>query len=200
MKITLSIMVASFLVYLVQISVAGSTELLALTPSLALSGMYWQFFTYMFTHASLEHLGLNMIGLFIFGTAVEGFLGIRRFLTLYIVSGVGSALFHILITGISNVPMVGASGAVYAVLTAYAVKYPNNRLIIFPIPVPIKAMYVVIGFIAFSIFAGFIDLMSGVAHFGHLGGIIFGGIMMYNWKRSEKSAGPGEFEWIWERW
>ena len=73
--------------------------------------------------------------------------------------------------------MVGASGAVYAVLTAYAVKYPNNRLIIFPIPIPVKAMYVVIGFIGFSIFAGFIDLMSGIAHFGHLGGILFGGLL-----------------------
>jgi len=200
MKVTLAIMGANFLVFLLQVIVPQFTMILALTPSAALSGMYWQFFTYMFAHASLEHLGLNMIGLFIFGSAVEDFLGVRRFVTLYVVSGVGSALFHMLLTGISDIPMLGASGAVYAVLTAYAVKYPNNRLIIFPIPVPVKAMYVVIGFIAFSVVAGFTDIASGIAHFGHLGGILFGGLLMYNWKRTERGSGPGEFEWIWERW
>jgi membrane associated rhomboid family serine protease len=200
MKVTVLIMAASFAVFLLQVLVAEATMILALTPALALDGMFWQFFTYMFTHASLEHLGLNMIGLFIFGSAVEGFLGTRRFVTLYFVSGIGSALFHILLMGISDIPMVGASGAVYAVLTAYAVKYPNNRLIIFPIPIPIKAMYLIIGFIAFSVFAGLVNILSGVAHFGHLGGIIFGGVLMYNWKRTERSPGHDEFEWIWERW
>jgi membrane associated rhomboid family serine protease len=201
MKVTFVIMAVSFAIFLLQVLVQLLTIYIALTPTLALYGMYWQFFTYMFAHASISHLGFNMLALFIFGTVVEGFLGMRRFLMLYFVSGVGSALFHIMLTGISDIPMLGASGAVYAVLTAYAVKYPNNRLIIFPIPIPVKAMYVVIGFIGFSIYAGFTDLFSGIAHFGHLGGIIFGALLMFQWKRKERrGSGPGEFEWIWERW
>ncbi len=200
MKITASIMAACFAVFFLQVLVQPLTFALALTPTMALQGMYWQFVTYMFTHGSIEHLGLNMIGLFIFGTVVEGFLGARRYLILYFVSGIGSALFHILVTGISDIPMLGASGAVYAVLTAYAVKFPNNRLIIFPIPIPIKAMYVVIGFIAFSIYAGFANLLSGIAHFGHLGGIIFGALLMYQWKRQESGHHRGEFEFVWEHW
>jgi membrane associated rhomboid family serine protease len=97
--------------------------------------------------------------------------------------------------------MVGASGAVYAILTAYAIKFPNNRLIIFPIPVPVKAVYVVIGFVFFSFFAGIVDVFSGIAHFGHLGGILFGALIMFYWKRSGKRpAGMDGYEWVWEGW
>ena len=199
MKVTIYIMAACFVVLLLQVMVPTTTLLLSLTPALALNGMYWQFFTYMFAHASITHFGFNMIGLFIFGTVVEGFLGARRYLTLYLLSGVGSAAFHILLTGISDIPMLGASGAVYAVLTAYAIKYPNNRLIIFPIPIPVKAIYVVIGFIAFSIYAGVVDLFSGIAHFGHLGGILFGALIMLYWRRGEKRGPMDGYEWIWER-
>ena len=200
MNATICIMAASFVVLLVGELVPAAKFILALTPTLAFGGMYWQFVTYMFAHANITHFGFNMIGLFVFGNAVEGFLGTKKYLTLYLVSGVGSAAFHILLTGISDIPMLGASGAVYAVLTAYAIKYPNNRLIIFPIPVPVKAIYVVIGFIAFSVYAGVVDLFSGIAHFGHLGGIIFGGLIMLYWKRKDK-RGPGMdgYEWIWER-
>jgi membrane associated rhomboid family serine protease len=200
MRVTICIMAASFVVLLLQVLVPETTLLLSLTPTLALSGMYWQFVTYMFAHGSITHFGFNMIGLFIFGNVVEGFLGARKYLTLYFLAGIGSAAFHILLTGVSDIPMLGASGAVYAVLTAYAIKYPNNRLIIFPIPIPVKAMYVVIGFIGFSIYAGVVDLFSGIAHFGHLGGILFGGLIMYYYKRTDKK-GPGieGYEWIWDR-
>ena len=201
MKITIYIMALCFAIFLMQVLVQPLTHLIALTPTLALGGMYWQFITYMFAHGSISHLGYNMLALFIFGNVVESFLGARKYITLYIVSGIGSALVHIMLTGISDIPMLGASGAAYAVLTAYAVKYPNNRLILFPIPFPVKAIYVVIGFIVFSVFAGFTDVFSGIAHFGHLGGIIFGALLMIKWRRDGKAkTGLDGYEWVWENW
>ncbi len=201
MRVTIYIMAACFVIFLLQVLLQPLTVLLALTPTLALNGMYWQFVTYMFAHADIHHFGFNMLALFIFGTVVERFLGIRKYLTLYLLSGIGSAVFHLLLTGVSDIPMLGASGAVFAVLTAYAFKYPKNKLIIFPIPVPISAIYVVIGFIAFSVFAGFVGVFSGIAHFGHLGGIAFGALIMLYWRRKEKSGTGSEgFEWVWESW
>lgn len=201
MKVTLSIIIISFMVFVIQVVVQPVSEIIALIPTLALSGMYWQFFTYMFAHASIHHLGFNMLGLFIFGVTVERFLGIKRYLSLYILSGIGSGLFHIVVTGVSDIPMVGASGAVFAILTAYAIKFPESRILIFPIMYPIKAIYAVGGFILISIVAGLTGFMPGIAHFGHLGGILFGGLMMYLWmRRDRKTGGLDDFDYAWESW
>ena len=205
MRVTLSIMAICFAVLVVQALFPLATVLMALTPVLAFGGMYWQFFTYMFAHASISHFGFNMLGLFIFGITVERFLGTKRYILLYILSGAGSGLFHILVTtlsagSLSDIPMLGASGAVFAVLTAYAIKFPEAKVMIFPIIVPVKAVYAIAGFVLFSIFAGFTDIMSGVAHFGHLGGILFGAIFMlyWRWKDSKSGKGAEDFEWVWD--
>ncbi len=203
MRVTISIMVVCFSIFFMQMLLPWLTMLIALTPALAIDGMYWQFFTYMFAHASISHVGFNMIGLFIFGATVERFLGTRKYIYLYIISGVGSGIFHILITGISEIPMLGASGAVFAVLTAYAVKFPEARVLIFPLMIPVKAIYAIVGFVIFSIFAGLTNIMPGTAHFGHLGGILFGAGIMYYWKQQEKKrsdTGMDDFQFVWESW
>jgi len=104
-KVTVGLIVANFAVFILQIAAPGFTGLVALTPSKAVSGMYWQFFTYMFAHAGITHIGLNMLALFMFGGIMERVLGVERYLTLYIISGIGSSLFHMILTGISDAPM-----------------------------------------------------------------------------------------------
>jgi len=201
MRITVSIMAICFAVLLMQQLLPWLTIYIALTPVLALNGMYWQFFTYMFAHASISHAGFNMLGLFIFGVTMEQVLGARRYLALYLASGVGSGLFHILLTGISDIPMLGASGAVFAVLAAYAIKFPDSKIMIFPIIFPIKALYAVIGFVVFSLFAGFTGLMPGIANFGHVGGMVFGASMMLFWRwrdRGRADVSLEDMDWKWD--
>lgn len=202
MRVTISIVIACFLVFFLQVSIAPFTTFIALTPTLALSGFYWQFFTYMFAHASISHVGFNMIGLFIFGGVLERVLGWKKYLALYIFSGVGSGLFFIFLTGISSIPMLGASGAVFAVLTAYAFKFPKNWIFVFPgIPVPAALLVVLFALIEF--FSGVLDLAPGIANFGHLGGIIFGAAVMSYWRikeRKREETGSEEFKGVWESW
>lgn len=199
-RVTLGLLAANFLVFVLQMLVDGFSELIALTPAMAVNGYYWQFFTYMFAHGSITHLGLNMLALFIFGGVMERVLGEKKFLTLYIISGIGSSLLHMGFTGISYTPMVGASGAVFAVLTAYAFKFPRNMVWIFP-GIPMPAALLVAFFVVFEFLSGVFGFQPGIANFGHLGGIIVGASMMYYWKKTERSNPIGEtVEFVWESW
>lgn len=198
--VTISLLAANFLVFLLQVAVPGFTELIALTPTMAFDGYYWQFFTYMFTHGGITHLGLNMLALFMFGGVMERVLGWRKFAYLYFISGIGSALLHIALTGISNVPLLGASGAVFAVLAAYAFKFPKNIIFVFP-GIPVPAALLVAVFVIFELFSGVFGLQQGIANFGHLGGILTGLLMMFYWSKTEKRGpGPETVEWVWESW
>jgi len=113
-----------------------------------------QIFTYMFLHGNTGHIFSNMFGLFMFGPMLEHFLGSKRFLILYIVSGIGACLLHGVInlyeisqfavdspeyTMMMSIPMVGASGAIFGMLGAFARLFPNTEMIIFPLPMPVKA-------------------------------------------------------------
>jgi len=176
------------------------TRTFSLTPKTALGGYYWQFLTYMFMHGGFFHIFINMFVLLIFGFQVENTLGWRRFLTLYLASGIFSSVFYTLLTGEATIMMLGASGAVFAVLTAYAFKFPNNIVFIgffFPLP----AKYAVILFAGLEFFSGIFDLEMGVANFGHLGGIIAGALLMLYWRRADRNRRAPEFhglEFIWE--
>lgn len=180
------------------------TETFGLTPSRALSGEVWQFVTYMFLHDpyNLYHIFINMFVFMIFGVPLEEALGTKKFLLLYFISGIGSALFFMgLSIGSFDSLLIGASGAVYAILTGYAFMYPNSRLIIFPIPYPIKAKYIVIGLIVISIALGITNVFEdNVAYFGHLGGIVIAVIMLYIWTKAKKRRPIEEraFEFFWE--
>lgn len=166
-------------------------RLFALNPILFVKRP-WQLVTYMFMHGGLFHLFFNMYTLFIFGSVLENVWGTRKFLTFYFVTGIGAALVNIgvqYLTG-SFALTVGASGAIYGVLMGYAMLYPDSMLtLIFP-PVSLKAKWFVL------IFAG-IELMLGisnnpadnVAHFAHLGGLIFAFLLIMYWKKRHRLYG-----------
>ena len=152
----------------------------------------WQLVTYMFMHGGFGHLFFNMYTLFIFVSVLENVWGTKKFLTFYFVTGIGAALVNIgvqYLTG-SFALTVGASGAIYGILMGYAMLYPDSMLtLIFP-PVSMKAKWFVL------IFAG-IELLLGisnnpadnVAHFAHLGGLIFAFLLIMFWKKKHRLYG-----------
>lgn len=136
--------------------------------------MIWQPFSYMFLHAGFWHVGLNMFVLWMFGSELEREWGGGAFLRYYFLTGAGAGLVTILFGLNSTVPVVGASGAVYGVLLAYGLAYPDRELLIFPFMIPVKAKYFV-GFLA--VMAFFFSIQPGgsaVAHLTHLSGMVIG--------------------------
>jgi membrane associated rhomboid family serine protease len=147
---------------------------LQFSPSAALTRP-WTFVTYMFVHGGLLHLLTNMLMLYVFGTAVESRLGSRHFLLYYLFCGIGAAVFSLLLAGLMPVgPFVGASGAILGVAVAFAMLWPDAELIIFPIPVPIKARTLVIGLVALDLIGSRLWPGDGIAHIAHVGGALFG--------------------------
>lgn len=165
-----------------------------------------QFFTYMFMHGGFVHLFLNMFSLWMFGSLIEKVLGSKRYLFYYISCGLGAALVQELVWQFSWQDMfstisaqypgypeteffnllvtVGASGAVFGILLAFAMFFPNMPMYIIPFPFPIKAKWLVLGYGAIELFFGVSHTMSGVAHFAHLGGMIAGIIIILYWKHN----------------
>ncbi len=135
----------------------------------------WTFVTYMFVHANLLHLLANMLMLFVFGTAVESRMGSRNFLMYYLFCGIGAAVFSLLLAGLMPISaFVGASGAVLGVAVAFAMFWPDAELIVFPIPVPIKARTLVIGLVVLDLIGSRLWPNDGIAHIAHVGGALFG--------------------------
>lgn len=174
-----------------------------------------QLVTYMFMHANFEHIFFNMFAVWMFGRTLESVWGAKRFLVYYIVCGIGAGLMQELVqymeyvfvwsqyssvsTGMGVVPMatflsqlntVGASGAVYGILLAFGMLFPNSEIFVFPIPMPIKAKFFVIGYAVIELFLG-ITGGDGVAHFAHLGGMLVGFILIIYWRK--KNGGRRQF-------
>lgn len=147
----------------------------------------YQIFTYMFMHAGFGHLFFNMFALWMFGRVMEQAWGTKRFLIYYFICGVGAGVIQELgqLFGlISPYSMtIGASGAVYGILLAFGMTFPNERLFIIPIPFPIKAKYFVMLYALLEIFQGF-GSSDGVAHFAHLGGMLFGFLLILYWRNA----------------
>jgi membrane associated rhomboid family serine protease len=149
---------------------------LAMTPALVLSGAVWQPLTYMFAHANLTHLLVNMLGLLFFGTAVEKELGSKEFIFYYLLTGVLAGVFSFaayLFSGGAYTPLLGASGAVFAVLLAFATLQPNAQILIWGL-IPVRAPVMVLGYTAIELFSQVIGTSSNVAHLTHLAGFGFG--------------------------
>ena len=148
----------------------------------------WQLVTYMFMHGGFGHLFFNMYTLCIFGSVLERVWGTKKFLLFYFVTGIGAALVHILVqylTG-SFALTVGASGAIYGILMGYAMLYPDSIMtLIFP-PISLKAKWFVLIFAAIELLLGITGTQAGVAHFAHLGGLIFGLLLMLYWKKKHR--------------
>lgn len=134
---------------------------------------FWQLFTYMFMHASFTHILFNMLALWMFGMELEHVMGSKKFLIYYLLCGFGGGLANLLIAPMftSVGPTVGASGAVYGVLLAFGMMFPDRPIYIYFL-LPIKAKYFVVIYMAIEIFS--VGSMDGVAHFAHLGGALVG--------------------------
>jgi membrane associated rhomboid family serine protease len=150
----------------------------------------------MFMHGSFTHLIFNMFGLYMFGSRLEQMWGAKRFINFYLITGLGAALLHTLVQDYEitqglvsiNQPTVGASGALFGILVAFAMYWPNTQLFLMFIPVPIKAKWAVIGYAAFELFAGISGFQAGVAHFAHLGGALFGFILVQYWNKNNRNS------------
>lgn len=159
-------------------SVGGNAiNYLAMNPVLTVRGGYWwQPATYMFVHSGISHLVFNMLGLFFFGTQVERELGSWEFLLYYLLTGILAGFFSLavyLYTGSYQVFLLGASGAVFAVLLAFATFYPNAEIYIFGI-LPVRAAVMVVGYTAIELFSQMSGRGGNVAHLTHLAGFGFG--------------------------
>lgn len=218
-KNLLIINVIAFLAYEVLLFMGiDLNNVLGLHFFLAKDFRIWQLVTYMFMHGGLMHILMNMFMLWMFGMVVENVWGPKKFLFYYIVCGIGAGLcqeiaqygqyltenlaaYDVVSTGVSSIPMeaylnmwttVGASGAIYAVLLAFGLLFPEERMFIIPIPIPIKAKWIIIGSIAIELFAAFQNSGDGVAHLAHLGGMLFGFLLIRYW-RNHPYEGDGDF-------
>lgn len=148
----------------------------------------WQFITYMFMHANFMHLFFNMFALWMFGAAVENHWGTKRFLIYYLITGIGAAVTHYainLFSGGAPSILVGASGAVYGVLLAFGWLFPNSPIYVYFL-IPIKAKWFVLIYGAIELLYGVLGTSDGVAHFAHLGGMLFGVLLIILWRRNDK--------------
>lgn len=175
----------------------------------------YQLLTYMFMHGNFAHILFNMFAVWMFGRIVETAWGSRRFLIYYLICGIGAGLFQEIVQyidyvasgmqaydnvdiGTAVIPMdtylnmlttVGASGAVYGILLAFGLSYPEERLFIIPIPIPIKAKYFVIGYAVIELLSGLYGSNDGVAHFAHLGGMVVGFLLILYWTKKNSMSG-----------
>ncbi len=173
---------ANAVVYLLTITVFTGLwfpEMFAFSPSAALT-QPWTFVSYMFVHGGFLHLAFNMLMLFFFGPAVEEQMGGRAFVGYYLFCGLGGAVLSIAMAllapalfGSPSTPMLGASAAVFGVSLAFALTWPDTPIYVFPLPVPIKAKWLVLGLAAVDLALAALRVHDGVAHFAHLGGFLF---------------------------
>ena len=169
----------------------------------------YQFITYQFLHGSFAHLFFNMFALWMFGCVIENVWGAKKFIFYYITCGIGAGLCQELVQYVQfaseglaayqyvtdgtvrmsvgayldNWVTIGASGAVYAILLAFGMTFPEERIFIFPLPVPIKAKWFVIIYAAIELVSAYTSSGDGIAHVAHLGGMLFGFLLIRYWRR-----------------
>ena len=190
------------------------TRMLGLHFFLASEFHIYQFVTYMFLHGGFTHILFNMFALWMFGSVIERVWGPKKFLFYYICCGIGAGFTQELVQYITysmeniaayqyvnagGVQMttdayinlwttIGASGAVYGILLAFGMLFPNERLFIIPFPFPIKAKWLIVGYIAIELFSAMSGPGDGVAHMAHLGGMLFGFLLIRYWQKHPDSS------------
>lgn len=184
---TLRLIIANVIVYFVEQTMPGLASSLVFVPALALFRP-WTVVTYMFLHANLGHIFFNMLALFFFGPRVEMRLGSGRFLWLYFLSGISGAVLSFFLA--FNAAILGASGAVFGVMLAFAYFWPRDHIYIWGV-LPIEARWLVAITTALSLWSGFTGSRGGVADFAHLGG--FAGAFLYL-KWIERMQGARRFQ------
>ncbi len=179
----------------------------------------YQFFTYMFVHAGWEHIFFNMFAVWMFGRIMEQVMGSQRFLFYYVVCGIGAGFMQegaqwiefayqgladyeqVNVDGIvmpmsaylNNWTTVGASGAVYGILLSFGMTFPNERLFIIPIPVPIKAKWFVMGYAVIELLSALSHRGDNIAHMAHLGGMLIGLLLILYWRKHDGGGSGGRF-------
>ena len=194
--ITKALLIANGVVFLLQLAV-GEVVLapLMLWPwgggdAGGLGFMPWQLLSYGFLHDpnGFAHLLFNMLALLMFGAPLEYVWGNRRFLTYYLTCVAGAGLCQLLVgswavaQGGAAYPTIGASGGVFGLLLAYGMLFPNQRVMLLIPPIPMKARTLVFVYGAIELLLGFTGLQPGVAHFAHLGGMLFGYLLIRHWR------------------
>ncbi|MGH9554909.1 MAG: rhomboid family intramembrane serine protease [Terriglobales bacterium] len=184
-------------------------QVFGLVPAKVLrSGWIWQIVTYAFLHSGLFHLVYNMFALWMFGSELESTWGRRRFRQLYFVSLAGAALASLALALVGvlvsmGVATVGASGAAYGILATYATIFGERRIIVFPLPIPLKAKHWILFLVCISV-VGALEGGGGVAHAAHLGGLLFGYLyVVFVVRRSPGASLGGGFLGLrnaWYRW
>ena len=146
--------------------------------------MPWQLVTYAFLHGGVFHLFFNMMGLWMFGSEIERVWGPKRYLQFYMVSLLTAALAQLLVAMLTGAvyPTVGASGALFGLLLAFGMLFPNRQIMLLIPPIPMKAKVFVAIYGAIELFLGVTGSQEGVAHFAHLGGMLGGFLMIQYWR------------------
>ena len=171
-----NLLIVNLIVFVLQLILPGRFEYyFGLVPAMFLKGYVYQIVTYMFLHGGFFHIILNMWALFLFGSELEYFWGTREFTKYYFITGIGAGLIYTLFNFHSYIPVIGASGAVFGLLLAFGMLFPERELILFAlfIPIRMKAKYLVLIFGAMELLG---LLMGGgnIAHLAHLGGLAVG--------------------------
>ncbi len=144
------------------------------------AGEIWRLFTYQFLHGGVWHLGLNMLILWMFGTELEHRWGQRFFLKYYLLCGVGGGVTYALVRAGSPIPSVGASGAIYGVLLAYGLWFPN-RIVLLAFLFPIRVRHLIVFLVVLELLQAMESTGAGIAYAAHLGGMGFGYLYLRKW-------------------
>jgi membrane associated rhomboid family serine protease len=152
------------------------------------SFMPWQLLTYGFLHGSLMHIAFNMFMLWMFGRELELVYGPRRFIAYYLTCVVGAGVVQLIVAATQGgiYPTVGASGGVFGLLLLFGMTFPNRMIMLLFPPIPMKAKYMVVVFGLLELYLGVSGRSPGIANFAHLGGMLFGFIMIQRWKSAAR--------------
>lgn len=150
--------------------------------------MPWQLITYSFLHGNLTHILFNMFGLWMFGRELERMMGQKRFLTYYFTCVVGAGIVQLIVAGSQGAiyPTIGASGGVFGILLAYGLTFPNRMVMLLFPPIPMKAKYFVLFYGLLELYLGVSGGAPGVANFAHLGGMVFGFLLLRYWSKPRR--------------
>ncbi len=207
--VTRKLLIANVAVFLLQ-SIAGASDAARawplwfelwpwVPPQFEVDGpgfMPWQLITSGFMHGGFGHLIFNMLALVMFGSSIEYEWGARRYAIYYFVCLLGSALLQLAAATFAIfdgqlILTLGASGAIYGLLLAYGMMFPNRKVTLLPFPIVLKARTLVIVYVAASLFYGVFTTGTGVAHFAHLGGMIVGWLLIRWWRSQPPRGGSG---------
>src|SRR5450759_108287 len=185
--VTQALILINVLAFLLD-SVSGDllTELMALWP-IGANFMPWQIITYAFLHGNLSHLLFNMFGVYMFGSDLERVWGPRRYFTFYMVSAISAAITQLIVSSLTGAvyPTIGASGAVFGLLLAFAMVFPRRMVVpLFP-PIPMRAPTFVALYGGLELVLGVTGTQAGVAHFAHLGGMAGGFLLLRYWRAAQ---------------